>query len=490
MRRTLFSLAVVSLTAWIQGWAYYSHLPLSLGPRVILQPWMMLRGRLLYRDIGDEHAPLMYLILALLRQFTQNGLLLAQYVLVSLLTINVLLVFWVGKSLGGNTAGVLSALFFGLWSPLFGYGKLWHETFLAPLYLLLVIQYPSWPGNSRAFRDFFVSGLLVGIALLIKQHALAVLIGVLCWEWIAGRWFSLPPSETIRRSAVLLVGAMIPVSLFVGYYLSIGGRLNDLIFWTVTFNFINDYFYLAQKFPEIHQIRLLAPAYLLVLPTILSVKCDNDGHVKSKIGLAGILLVASSATIFPRFEPFHLQASLPILSVISGYGLARLLRRPERSVGREGHVLGIGVACSLLGLWSVWGGMVYYRAFRSEEPRRIWEYSDLIPLKDLLRERLGENECIYILPDDEGVANLYYLMGCVPPGLWVPTSYPWFSLDLIRQRVLQDLANTPPKWVVYFPGRWEIERHSPDIIAFVRDRYRPVDPITWDGQVVHLLRLR
>ncbi len=491
MRRTLLSLVPVSLIAMIQSWAYYSYLPLSLGPRVILQPWMMHQGRLLYRDIGDEHAPLMYFILTILYSFVQNGPLLARCVLISLLTMNVWLAFWVGKSFGGTTAGVLSALFFGLWSPLFGYGKLWHETFLSHVYLLLVMQYPSTLSKSHGFRALFVLGLLIGVALLIKQHAIVVLFSILCWDFLVSRFFSLPLSQAIKRSALLLISTLIPVVCFVGYYLWTGGKLSDFVFWTIIFNIINDYVRLASKFPGIEQMRLIAPAYLLVLPAIFFVlKSADDRIIKAKMGLAFMMLIASSATAFPRFELFHLQTSLPILSVISGCVLARLLQRPKQSIHEEIHAFGMGIACSLLVLWGWWGGMVYYNAFRSEQPRRIWEYSDLISLRDALRERINSNECVYLLPDDEGIANLYYLMNCLPPALWVPTSYPWFTLDIIKQRVLQDLATLPPKWVIYFPNRWEIEQHGSEIVAFVQSRYQPIERILWNGQEVYLLHLR
>ena len=162
--------------------AYYHAMPLSLGPRVVLQPWLMRQGYLLYEHIADEHPPLIYLLLSAAQSLTSDSLVTAKLALVSLIGMTVLLAFRAGERTGGWVAGIGSALFFGAWSAVFEFGKLWHETFLAPVYTLLLILWRPPSSRGPGKRSTIVTGLLLGLALLIKQHAAAVVLGLLLWN--------------------------------------------------------------------------------------------------------------------------------------------------------------------------------------------------------------------------------------------------------------------------------------------------------------------
>ncbi len=86
-----------------QAAAYYARLDLSLGPRVILQPWLLERGLLMYEQLADLHSPLLPLLIAALRPLVPNGLLLAKLTLIALLSLTTLLAFvatW--RTLGGG----------------------------------------------------------------------------------------------------------------------------------------------------------------------------------------------------------------------------------------------------------------------------------------------------------------------------------------------------------------------------------------------------
>lgn len=70
----LLVLAGLSGLLIFQAYAYYYRLPLSLGPRVILQPWLLQHGFIMYENIVDMHSPLMPMILAALVPLIPNGL--------------------------------------------------------------------------------------------------------------------------------------------------------------------------------------------------------------------------------------------------------------------------------------------------------------------------------------------------------------------------------------------------------------------------------
>jgi len=133
-------------------------------------------------------------------------------------------------------------------------------------------------------------------------------------------------------------------------------------------------------------------------------------------------------------------------------------------------------------------GSAYRIALRSDTPRKIEEYSDLVPLAGEIRQRIGPADRFYVFPDDEATANLYYLARCMPPRFWV-FSYPWYMIDPVKSRVLGTLRANPPDWIVYFPGRWGIEQRAPEIIAFMEENYRRDTALHWEQGNAWLFQL-
>jgi hypothetical protein len=483
--------------AIVQALAYWYVLPLSLGPRVVLQPWLMRQGYLLYEHIADEHFPLMYLILAAVQPLVADGLVLAKIVLISLICIVTLLVFWAGQRTGGWLAGIFSAFFFGVWSPIFGYSKLWHETFIAPLYILLLVQWRPPLCHHPNIRSSIITGFLLGLALLIKQHAIVAILGLIFWNSFVSWRTHRPVHPVLIEAAAIVLAASLPAAVFTLYHLLQAGTVENLVFWTITFQFVNNYTQFAVLLPQASQIASLASACCLLLPFITHVwTCRHNGDMFwSRGGWALILLVASSLTAWPRFGFFHLQSSLPILAWLSGTTLARFLNGRNRKASKptDSQSLLIGMGCSVILLWTLHAGLPYYtsyKAFSNAQPRKIWEYTDLIPLAHDIRQYIGPTDCIYVFPDDEATANLYYLMRCKPPKFWIPTSYPWFALDILRPKAIEALGQASPAWVVYFPGRWGIEQHSQEILANIQSKYRLETQLSWAEGKVWLMQRR
>jgi hypothetical protein len=454
----------------------------------------MRQGYLLYEHIADEHPPLMYLLLSAVQPFVSDGLVLAKVALIVLIGTITLLTFWAGQRTGGWLAGICSALFFGLWSPVFGYGKLWHETFLAPLYTLLLIRWRPPLSHGPNIRSSLVNGFLLGLALLIKQHAIVVVLGLILWNSFVSWRTRRPVYYMLTEITAVALAAALPIAAFTVYHILRAGTVENLVFWNITFNFVNDYTQWASLLPKISQITRLAPAYCLLPPFIahLWASRDHDDITWGREGWAIVLLAASSLTAYPRFAFFHLQASLPMLAWLSGTTLARLLSARIQRIFNQinPRSLLVGMAFSVVLLWTLHAGTSYYGALSDDRPQRVWEYTDLVPLARDVRQYIGPTDCIYVLPDDEATANLYYLMQCKPPKFWTPTSYPWFTLDMLTPKVTRALEQAAPEWVVYFPGRWGFEQHGQEILAYTQDKYQRETQLPWAEGEVWLLQRR
>jgi hypothetical protein len=235
---------------------------------------------------------------------------------------------------------------------------------------------------------FFTTGLLLGVALLIKQHALLVILAIALWHSLNSWRVRRPAQYLLWEIAFLFFGVSLPVSAFTIYYWLQTGTLKELVFWVIIFNFINHYTQWASLRPSVDHIRLLVPAYLMLPPFIANLL--NQGRqdirrIQEELGL--VLLVSSSLMIYPRFGFFHLQASLPVLAWVSGTTLANIFYEGRKS--KSSLYLIRGLVCSLPLLWMLYAGIPpVYNALRSGQPRKIYEYSDLVPLALLSGKRL------------------------------------------------------------------------------------------------------
>lgn len=475
------SLAVLIL---FQAWAYYYRLPLSLGPRMILQPWLLQNHLILYENIGDQHIMALPFLFVPLRLLVPDGVQLAQLVQVALISLSTLLTFVAGRRAAGWLGGLLAACFFAIWSPAFGFGKLWYETFLAPLYALLLILYNPLAHRRSATR-LLCLGLIGGSAMITKQHGAVVFAAFLLWNAFTG-WHAHHPIREILREAVLTVlGAAIPFLVFFAYQYTQAGTLRSFWYWAVTYNLTSDYATLAAHSPGIVEVRLLASGFVLVPAAIVYMlgQKRQGNSIWLTLGWGLALLVTSALTAYPRFEMFHLQATLPALAWLSAVPLAAALQ--SRNPGRS---FAAGVALGLAVLWLVISASVYQPVVDAGQPRKIWEYSDLVPLAAEIRQQIGPDDCFYTFPDDEATANLYYLTHCKPK-FWV-YSYPWYMIDPVKQRILSALEEDPPPWVVTFPGRWEIEKYAPEVMGYLEDHYCREAELHWaQGEAWLLKRL-
>lgn len=485
-RLALFGLAGLLL---FQGLAYCFRLPLSLGPRVILQPWLLHEGFLQYENIADQHSPLMPILLSGLTLICSDGFMLAKIVLVVLISLSTVLTFLAGRRTMGWLGGLGAASFFVVWSPAFEFGKLWHETFLAPLYLLLLLLYDSCaPHHAR--KTLFFLGFAGGIAILIKQHAAIVFVAFVIWHAVMNRRALRSFSVVLQDTVVISLAAILPVMAFGVYHYLRAGTLANFLYWTISFNLISGYASAAAQPPNIAQVRALASACLLLPAAILGliVSKRKDDRTWLNLGWGLILLAASSLTAYPRFEFFHLQAALPVLAWLSSLTLASALGPCSSDAASQSRrYLATSVAIALSVFWIITAGSAYQSVFREDQPQKVTEYTDLVPLAGEIRQRIGPTDCIYIFPDDEPTANLYYLMRCLPPKFWV-FSYPWYMLEPVRSRIVRTLQEHPPEWIVYFPGRWKIENRAPEVIAYIQDNYEPDVELHWRQSEVWLLK--
>jgi hypothetical protein len=485
LRRACSWLGLLALGALVafQAYAFYFRLPLSLGPRVILQPWLQRLGYLPYEEIIDLHMPLMPLLLQGLSILGRSELQLAKLVVVGLLSLTTLLTYFFASRAFGQGLGLWAVVFLMIWAPFYSFGKLWHESFLAPAYLLyLFFLRPGEPARPTARA--ILLGLLGGGMILTKQHAVLPFLAVLLIEFLNGLVVRRAFWRVLREVFLIGIAAAIPLLLYAGYQFWHTGTLEGFIYWTFFYNLQGDYKSLSVQSPTSIQLSLLASCALL-LPAAAAglMHRIRKGCLAWYQPIAWFLLMgAACVTAYPRFGTFHLQPAVPFLALLSTFAISQLTSVPGAS-----RWAGWGVALGLSCYWIFTVGAAYLPVFHPDQPRVIGEYSNLEPAALQLRQQMKTGETLFVFMDDESLSNLYYLAGRMPPRFWI-FHYPWYMQATVKQRILKELAAAPPDWVVYSPKTWDARRYAPEIDDYILQHYQEQLKLDGNGGKLRLLR--
>ena len=132
-------------------------------------------------------------------------------------------------------------------------------------------------------------------------------------------------------------------------------------------------------------------------------------------------------------------------------------------------------------------GSAYFSYSEKRKSEPIHEYTYLVPLAREIKQIIKPQDHIFVFPDDEATANLYYLLQCSPPRFWI-FHYPWFLSDGIKRKIILTLETDRPEWIVYFPHRWEAEKNAPEVMDYLNKHYRSEISLDGGGGKIWLLR--
>ncbi len=270
------------------------------------------------------------------------------------LILSILTVFamWrAGSRLLGPVAGAVSASVFGLMSvsPNFlGFSA--HAT----QFVVMPVIASLWIMNSGIGSDWkkwSLAGLLLGIAVLMKQHAVVFSLAGIVAAWVPDH----PAFRMrLRRIAFLTIGIAAPVGAAMLYIYS-KGVFNNFWFWTFEYaalyatgkSVLSGWMIFESAFANVTGIWLgvWILAGMGILISLVSRKSrKKQGTVLFAFGLCGFLSVVPSMNFFAH----HFVTMIPALALGIGF-LAGHLSNPEKPV-RNAAIISVA-AVLIIGIW-------------------------------------------------------------------------------------------------------------------------------------------
>ena len=437
---------------------------------------LMMQGSIPYQQHYQMKLPGVYLAYAaILTTFGQTHV----AVHMGLLTANAattLLIFLLGRRIADPLIGLLAGASFSVLSlgyPLHGTsGNTEHFVILAGvagLWVLLEALDRDW--NAL----LFVSGLLLGMAYLMKQHGFVFAAIGVCALIIDRNRTPLIPWKKVRfRGLVLCTGLLLPYAASIAYFWKVGA-LGDFWYWTVEYS--QSYlgrWSLSGGFSRLvfNAERILKVGWpLWGLAAIGIVGLWSNPSMRSQRGFLLVFAFFSLVSISPGFvfRTHYFILLLPVLALLSAMGTATVVDAFRSHLKRLPRYT---CACLLMGV-SAGSSIFIQRDFlfqmtpftasrfvfgRNPFPESI-EIAERIRADTNPRDSiavLGSEPQIYFYADRPaatGQVYMYPLMASHPRALE------------LQERMIREIEVAKPKYIVYvdpetIPWSWLRNRGS------------------------------
>ncbi len=455
----------------LQAFTHLFWLSSSAHSGQVAIPWMMNRGMSLFDDIQEQHAPGSSVIGAAAQRLLPivNPALLAKLLNTLLVLAFTALIYWLAQHLAGSaTAGILAALVWAWWEPVYGNVMLYFDTLMALCVLAaLIVYYARSEPPSR--RQVFIVGILLGAATLFKQQAWLAVGVMLLW---------LIQAKLPWQSLLTYLGAVLLLPLALLALLLAHGTLPEYLYWNWTFNLSG----LMDGVPlDGDLFRKLLLGNLLGFPfALLALRRVERGQF-----LLVLMWLAGLSVLYPRFGEIHAMGHLPFTAIMSGIVLAKM--SPELvqwrawdmpRVALAGLAIGIGVG------W-FWTGAASYLHIPLG-PGATLAYDEFRELAAELNIRKEAGDTLFVLPETDSTPQLHPLTELPPPGTWVKGWRWYFKADHVLPTLRSEWADESPTWMVVFPRL--IPAGEPgilDLLNIVDERYQwvtDIDEIYGHGQ--------
>lgn len=473
------------------GFAYIGH-------------WMF-NGNSLYVDMVDNKLPGLYLLYGLFTSIfgyhssgVHAGLLLTT-------AASAICFYYLCKELFNRSVSAIATGFFIVLVTSANVGGFAAHATQLLLPFVLGGWWLFWKGiRSGRKTFFFLAGLLMGIAFIIKQQSVVFgILAALLW-WPAKIWWenqdrkSLPVLEWV----FLGIGGLLPVALTLGYF-SITDRFDDLYFWAYTQpaklagSFDTSRWQLFQNiFPQV--IKDFALMYVMGALGIIFIWLSG---FKKSASLFGVLLAVfgfGSVMIGAAFYKHYFVLALPGIALLSAISVNWIATKTGKAALWSGVVLGLIVL-----LWPVIAQRDYFfnpdyaHIHQTAYSQNMFPELERIGIE--LGKRVAPGERIGILGSEPGVLVAADREGCSKHLFMYPLLSDPDTSPRMQQEFISDMRECLPEYVVWniVSGSWAAGYDKlqlfEELMAWVNENYlttgiaefRTGEPglIVWDGEL-------
>lgn len=423
----------------------------TLWPEMVVYPYLINKGFLLYRDIINPYPPFLTWFLAIFAKFFGYQVFSYQILTWGVILLLDFLIFSITKKITKSyKKAFLSTAFFVFLSIPFKINGLWFDLVQTPFILLSFFWFYQFLENKKG-SSLYLSSFFLSIAFFIKQQVIILGLFYFIVLFFKHRKQPLQFSKNIFLSFVPFFFLFIFLSLFFVKQ----HNFKDFLFWVFYFPFFKassmpGYILL----PTLRQLLPLFSLFLIFIPILLL----------RKFNLSLIFLISFVLLIFayPRFDYFHLIPSLAVLSLLAGFVFETIkkLRFPVKII-------------SIFLSFFIFIFFARYSINNWTKEVRFFE-KDIQKTAVFLQKNTKVTEPLYI---QNGPDQLFVLAQRLPTKPWAD-EFPWYlELQGIQEKIVKSLAISPPRFIIYksydLGSQYEIGAYKPQkISSFIETNYK------------------
>lgn len=430
---------------------FFTHF--TLWPEMVVYPYLLNHGFLLYRDIINPYPPLLTYKLSVFASLFGYQPLSYQILTWLLVLITDIVVFIAAAKITKNPKrALLATFFFVVLSIPFGVNGLWYDLVQTPFIIVAAYFFARHLEKKIDNVDLLISAVSLAIDFFIKQQALWLtfwFLGILIYRKIKYK------SNLLRPVFIIIAPIIIGFGLEALFVLS-KGLFRDFFFWTV----ILPLFKASQmpgyvSLPTIRQAATLTLFFIPFIPVFLKKEKRSLFYLSCSLVL---LLFA-----YPRFGLFHLIPSLSILAIVFGSSFD-VIRKPNYPVIIPATILLFFSLVTVADIKASWTREV-----------RFFE-KDVYQAANVLQKVNPKGTPIFL---QNVSGQILVVSQTLPTKPWAD-SFPWYlEIPGIQEKVLAGILNEKPNLVVYKPysqgGKYQIASYRPQKIAdFLDQNYQNI----------------
>jgi len=371
----------------------------------------------------------------------------------------IILLFILGKKLGNSVLGVMAAVGFGFLSLMPNHlGFAAHATqLMVPFILggfLCLLQYEK----QRSIVYLLVSGFLFGIAFIIKQHALFLLLFGLV-SLILIEWKNKPVNYRLLSIHVILMGAAMVLPYVLVVLTAIMNGTFDS-FWHWTYEYAGEYISIStmeeiiSNFSRELYSATFGVKWLWIWGALGIIALFFSKTMRPYRWIVFLFILSSWATVIPGFyfRPHYFVLFLPALGLLVGITIV-FIQELLLKQGR-GWLLAIPFILFGLGMRYTIGMYTQYLFLRS--PIQLCDvvylnenpFSISMDIADYIKEHTTESDTIAVIGSEP---QIYFYSNRLPATGFIYT-YPLaetqpYSAEM-QKEMIAEIERVKPKYVV------------------------------------------
>ncbi|MDP2752776.1 MAG: glycosyltransferase family 39 protein, partial [Nitrospirota bacterium] len=307
--KTLLVLGAV-ITLYLSFLSLFGELGVDGGGYLTISQGI-LRGQLPYLDFIDHKPPGIYYIFALFLSIWNS----IWMIKISLIVINLstaFVIYLIATKLWNEYTGVIAGLFYLTGLIIYNGHMVLTEPFMAFFISLSLLGYVLFH-QSKEPKYLFFTGMMIGIAAIIKQPVVFLIIGLmLCMNLKI-------QTRNLKNNIYLLSGVSIPIIITITYFY-LNGVVDDLIF---NIFYLNTGFYKVSGVAEFFYYNLLENFYLFPLLWALAIygmaTATRHWRPTNPLLMISILMIVSFAPVMTGHGASYYIGILPFASLLAAY---------------------------------------------------------------------------------------------------------------------------------------------------------------------------